>query len=141
LKTYANVSSIDDVFEIGLNRAVSLIAEKRTRGPRRGAEALRVLGEHPESGNPVEVFAGKYGPYVKCDGVNATLPKEIAPEAVTLAQALELIAAKGPAKVKKGAAKKPAAKKPAAKKAAAKKPVAKKPSAKKPTAKKTAPKG
>ncbi len=141
LKTYANVSSIDDVFEIGLNRAVSLIAEKRTKGPRRGAEALRVLGEHPESGNPVEVFAGKYGPYVKCDGVNATLPKEIAPEAVTLAQALELIAAKGPAKVKKGAAKKPAAKKPAAKKAAAKKPAAKKPAAKKPAAKKTAPKG
>jgi DNA topoisomerase-1 len=88
-----------------------------------------MLGDHPDGG-PVEVFAGKYGPYVKWGKVNATLPKEIAPETVTLEAAVELVNAKagsGTGK-KKAAPKKAAAKKPAAAKKA---PAKKKPAAKK----------
>jgi DNA topoisomerase-1 len=106
---------------------VELIAQKAARGSGRSAvKPLRELGDHPDGGT-VGVYDGRYGPYVKWEKVNATLPKEIAPEAITLEQALELIAAKRPAKkaraVSKTAAtkKKPAARKPAAK-GAAKKP-------------------
>ena len=77
------------------------------------AKALKTLGEHPEDGGPVEVFSGRYGPYVKHGKINATLPKYVTPETVTLAQAVDLIAAKaakGPAK-KNAPAKKKAAKK------------------------------
>ena len=78
---------------------------------------------------------GRYGPYVKWQKINATLPKELEPENITLEQALELIEAKAAAK---GKGKKKPAKKPAAKKAPAKKPAAKKTAAKKakPAAKK-----
>lgn len=125
-KTYANLKDPRDVFTIGLNHAVALIADKRARaaagGGRGGAAALRTLGDHPDGG-AIEVFAGRYGPYVKWEKVNATLPKDIAPEAVTLEQALELVNAKAAAGggKKKAAPKKAAAKKPAAKKPAAKK--------------------
>ena len=135
-KTYANLPKDEDVLTVGMNRAVDLIAEKRARGPgRAGAKALRSLGEHPEGG-PVEVFAGRYGPYVKWGKVNVTLPKDVAPEDATLEMALPLIAEKAPKK--KAPARKPAAKKTAAKKPAAKKATAKKPAAKKPAARKTA---
>jgi DNA topoisomerase I len=109
-----------------MNRAVELIAQKASRGGgRAAAKPLRELGEHPDGGT-VAVYSGRYGPYVKWEKVNATLPGEITPEAVTLDQALELIEAKKPRK--------------AAKKAAAKKTAAKKPAAKKPTGKTAAPK-
>ncbi|HTM81059.1 type I DNA topoisomerase [Asticcacaulis sp.] len=134
--TYANLSNFDEIFEVGLNRAVDLIAEKRAGGGGKGrgaaAAPLKELGTLGEGGDKISVMAGKYGPYVKCGKVNATLPKEMTPETVTLEQAIELINAKG------GATKKPA------KKAAAKKPAtkaaAKKPAAKKAPAKKAAPK-
>lgn len=133
--TYANLPDIDEMFEVGLNRAVTLLAEKRAKGGGRGgAGALRELGDHPTGGKPIKVMAGRYGPYIKYEKINATLPKDIAPENVTLEQAVELIAAKeakGPVKKKKKApAKKKAAakKKPAAKKKA---PAKKKPAAKK----------
>ncbi|HEY0053124.1 MAG TPA: DNA topoisomerase, partial [Caulobacteraceae bacterium] len=131
--TYANVSDIDEVFEIGLNRAVDLLAEKRSGGgrPGRGAStaALKELGPHPETGDAIKVMAGRFGPYVKCGKVNATLPKGLDPAALTLEDALPLIAAKAgaPSKGKKAPVKKAAA----PKKAAAKKPVVKKPAAKK----------
>ena len=92
------------------------------------AKALRVLGQHPDGGE-IAVFEGRYGPYIKWEKINATLPKDITPEDVALDQALQLIAekaAKGgkkPAKAataKKTAAQKTPAKKPAAKKAPAK---------------------
>ena len=103
-----------------MNRAVELLAQKTQRGGRGAAATpLRELGEHPDGGS-VAVYAGRYGPYVKWGKVNATLPKEIAPEAVTLEQALELIAAKAPAGRKKSAPKKTGATKPAAKKSPAK---------------------
>lgn len=116
--TYANLSSADEVFSAGINRAVDLLAEKRAKGARgrTAPAALKELGEHPDGG-PITVRDGRYGPYVNWAKVNATLPKGSDPQAVTLEQALELIAAKGGGK--KAAAKKPAAKKAAATKKAA----------------------
>ena len=130
--TYANVSDIDEVFEVGLNRAVALLAEKRAGRPGRGAATapLKDLGAHPETGEPIHVMAGRFGPYVKSGKINATLPKGTAPEDLTLEDALPLLAAKAGSAPKKKA---PAAKKAAAPKkaAAAKKPAAKKAPAKK----------
>ena len=125
--TYANVADIDEVFDIGLNRAVVLLAEKRAgKFAGRGAATapLKDLGAHPESGEPVHVMAGRFGPYVKSGKVNATLPKGTAPEDMTMEIALPLLAARAAAAPAKGK-KAPAAKK-AAPKAAAKKPAAKK---------------
>lgn len=111
-KTYANLPEVDEVFTIGMNRAVELLAAKANRGPRASAAApLRALGDHPDGG-PVQVMAGRYGPYVKWEKINATLPRDVTPEEVTLEQALELIAAKAS---KSGKGKKPAAKKAPAK--------------------------
>jgi len=132
--TNANLDGLDEVFTVGMNRAVQLLAEKvASRGAGRGAKTLRSLGEHPKEGGPIDIMEGKYGPYVKWGKVNATLPKDSDVEQVTVDLALELIAEKAG---KKGGGKKAA--KPAAK-AAAKKPGAKKAPAKAP-AKKPAPK-
>jgi DNA topoisomerase-1 len=139
-RTYANLDSVDEVFTVGMNRAVEVLAQKAARGAGRGAAAkpLKELGEHPENGGPVNVMPGRYGPYVKWEKVNATIPKDIEPEQVTMEQAVALIAEKAAKKGtrKKAAPKKAAAKKPAAKKTTAKKPAAKKPAAKKATTKK-----
>ena len=136
--TYANVADIDEVFDIGLNRAVVLLAEKRAgKFAGRGAATapLKDLGAHPETGEPVHVMAGRFGPYVKSGKINATLPKGSAPEDMTMEIAVPLLAARAAAAPAKGK-KAPAAKK-AAPKAAAKKPAAKKKApAKKPAAKK-----
>jgi DNA topoisomerase-1 len=135
---YANLKDPNDVFECGMNRAVELITDKRNnpgRGRSAAAKPLKELGEHPEGGGAISVMEGRYGPYVKWEKVNATLPKDITPEDLTMDQAVALItekAAKGGKK--KAPAKKAAAKKPAAKKTAAKKPAAKKPAAKAPDA-------
>jgi DNA topoisomerase-1 len=127
-KTYANLANVEEVFEIGLNRAVSVIADKRANPGRRGstATALKELGEH--DGKPVRIMSGRYGPYVKYEKINATLPKGTEPETLTLEQAMELVEAKAA----KGGKKKPAAKK---KTAAKKKAPAKKATAKKTTKK------
>ncbi|MFN3525737.1 MAG: DNA topoisomerase, partial [Paracoccus sp. (in: a-proteobacteria)] len=135
---YANIADVDEVFTIGMNRAVEVLAAKQIRGGRGAAAApLREMGEHPDGG-AIQVMGGRYGPYVKWDKVNATLPRDVAPEDLTVAQALELIAAKA-AKSPKKAARKPAAAKTTAKKAPAKKAAPKKAAAK-PAAKKAAPK-
>ncbi|WP_424987750.1 type I DNA topoisomerase [Microbulbifer sp. S227A] len=119
--TNANLESLDEVFTVGMNRAVQLLAEKvASRGRRGVAKTLRSLGDHPDEGGPIDIMEGKYGPYVKWDKINATLPKDVEPEALTLEQAIELIAAKA---ATKGKRKKPAAK---TKKATAKKSTAKK---------------
>ncbi len=105
---YANLKDPDDVFEIGMNRAVELLAEKRAnpgRGRAAAAKALKELGEHPDEGGPVNVMDGRYGPYVKWGKVNATLPKDTKPEDVTMETAVELIAEKA-AKKGKGRKKK-----------------------------------
>ena len=115
----------------GLNRAVTLIAERKAKGGRpRGAQALKELGKAPDSDAMIRVLKGRYGPYVSDGTTNATLPNGVDPMSVELDQAIELInarAPKGPVKKKKKGAKKRPAKKPAAKtkKAAKKKPAAK----------------
>ena len=122
--TNANLPTIEDVWTVGMNHAVQLLAEKvASRGQRgKAAVPIRELGEHPEAGGPVNIYDGKYGPYVKWEKINATIPDTIEPADLTLAHAVDLIderAAK--AGKKKPAAKKkaPAKKKPAAKKKAA----------------------
>jgi DNA topoisomerase-1 len=105
---YANLDSADEVFTVGLNRAVSLLAEAKTRRPR-GGTVLKELGEHPELGGAIQVCDGRYGPYVKHGKINATLPKDADPSEVSVEKAVELIAAKAeksgkkPAKAKSGA--------------------------------------
>jgi DNA topoisomerase I len=126
---YANLETVEDVFTIGLNRAVTVIADRKAKGPARGrtsAAALKELGDHPDGG-AITVRDGRYGPYVNWGKVNATLPKGLDPQAVTLEKALELVAERAGKSGKKAAPKKAAAKKAAP---------AKKPA----TAKKTAPK-
>ena len=98
---YASLSAPEEVFEIGINRAVSLLAEKAANRRPRASSVVKELGEHPEGGGKVQVRSGRYGPYVKHGKVNATLPKDRDPEQVSLQEAVELIAgksAKGPAK-------------------------------------------
>jgi DNA topoisomerase I len=100
----------DDVLTIGINRAVALLAEPKKGGGRRMPTPLRVLGNHPGDGAPVNLFSGRYGPYVAHGGVNATLPRDIEPETVTLEQALELLGARAKSGGKSKAKAKPAAK-------------------------------
>ena len=97
---YANLANADEVFDVGLNRAVGLLAEKRApAAARAGGATLRELGAHPRTGKPVRLLSGRYGPYVKHEGVNANLPKGADPAAVSLNEAVALLAAreaKGP---------------------------------------------
>ena len=107
-KQSASLETPDEVFEIGLNRAVTVIAERKAKGPQRarGGAVLKELGEHPDDGKPVRVMDGRFGPYVKYDKVNATIPKDEVPDSLTLERGLELIAAriaKGPAKKRRKA--------------------------------------
>ena len=130
---YANLPEVTEVFEIGINRAVDVLAEKAAKrgGGRAAATPLKELGEHPEGG-AINIMDGRYGPYVKWEKINATLPKGTEPADVNLDMALELIAEKA---AKSGKKKAPAKKKAATKKTTAKKTTAKKPAAKKTTKK------
>ena len=128
-RTYANLPNWEDLFTVGINHAVVLIADKVAgKGGRFGRAAqktvLKDLGEHPDGGQ-IEVLSGKYGPYISHNKVNANVPKGKEPTDVTVAEAIELLAARveaGGGKGKKRApAKKAAAKKAPAKKVAAKK--------------------
>jgi DNA topoisomerase I len=140
-KTYANLTNGDEVLTVGLNRAVTLIEEKKAKGPRKGrfgADPGRALGDHPDKGGPIVVKNGRYGPYASHDGVNATLPADMTPETITLEQAIVLLdarAARG-GNGKKAPAKKAAAEKSPAKKAATEKTPAKKATPEKAPAKK-----
>ncbi|MFH2140499.1 MAG: type I DNA topoisomerase [Pseudomonadota bacterium] len=111
---FKSIPRTDSIFDIGLERAVELLAQAKTGG----ATVLRAIGEHPDDKAPIEVCSGRYGPYVRHGKINATLPKDVTPEAVTLEEALELIAARA---AKAGPSKAKATKKPATKKVAAKK--------------------
>jgi DNA topoisomerase-1 len=109
-KTYASLEAGDEVFDIGLNRAVTLIAEKILKGPsgrRFGADPGKPLGDHPTLGG-VAVKGGRYGAYVTAGGVNATIPSDKTQETITLEEAIALIderVAKGGGKPKRGAKK------------------------------------
>jgi len=104
---YAKLGSTAEVFETGMNAAVSKLADAAAGGSReRGAarEPIAVLGKHPASGGDIKVMAGRYGPYVTDGSTNATLPKAMEPKAITLDEAVRLIderAAKGPPAKKK----------------------------------------
>jgi DNA topoisomerase I len=114
---FKSIPKTDSVYEIDLPRALEVLAmEREPRGGDSAASVLKSLGPHPDDGKDITVRSGRYGPYVKHGSTNATLPKDITPEEITLDEALALIAArvaKGPAKkpVKKAAAKPAAAKK------------------------------
>ncbi|WP_298562757.1 type I DNA topoisomerase [uncultured Aliiroseovarius sp.] len=112
---YVSLKQWTEMFDVGMNHAVEMLADKRANPGRRGAAAakpLKELGEHPEEGGPVNVLEGRYGPYVKWGKVNATIPKEVEPADVTMEMAVGWIA-------EKAAKKKPARKKAAPKKKAA----------------------
>lgn len=111
---YANLPTVEEVFTVGINRAVVLLAEKKAGGASRFQRAaptvLKELGEHPTEGGKVQVLSGRYGPYVKHGDVNATLPRGKDPQAFTIEEAVQLIAervAKGPSKPRKGRPAKP----------------------------------
>jgi DNA topoisomerase-1 len=146
-KTYANLEDGDEVMSVGLNRAVTLIAEKKLKPGRGrfGADPGKALGDHPDKGGPVVLKKGRYGPYVSHDGVNATLPNDMTPETVTLEQAVTLVdarAAMGGGK-KKGGKAKTAPRKAKAEKAEAKPdvaaPAARRPAGRKPASGKAPP--
>jgi DNA topoisomerase-1 len=125
---YANLETAEDALTIGINRAVTVLAEKKARGGRPEQKALKDLGAHPEDGKPVKVLSGRYGPYVAHNKVFATVPKGVEPVDVTMDQAVELLTARmarpgGRPKFAKSSSRKAAPKKdatPAAKKPAAK---------------------
>jgi DNA topoisomerase-1 len=99
--SFTSLAADDDVLTIGLNRAVTLLAEAKSGG-RRGPQLLRELGTHPEGGT-VGLYRGRYGPYVSHDGVIASLPRGADPDAFALDRAVELLAtqrAKGKGKAK-----------------------------------------
>lgn len=103
---FKSIPRSDNIFEIDLCRALELLAEAKAK-----AAPLKSLGEHPSSGGSIAVFSGRYGPYVQHGKVNATLPKDVTPESLTIEQALELLAAKlakGTGANKRAVSKKPA---------------------------------
>ena len=125
---YTSIPAGDDVYTIGINRAVDVLASKRVP---KGAEPLKSFGAHPDGGGEVQVFDGRYGAYVKHGKINATLPKGTTPENLTLEEALALIAAKAGAAPAGTSKKKVAAKAKAPAKSAAKKAPEKKAATKK----------
>ncbi|HEX8526109.1 type I DNA topoisomerase [Allosphingosinicella sp.] len=117
---YAKLAGTAEVFETGMNAAVVKLADAERGGGRaRGSrEPLKVLGPHPRTEAEIRLMEGRFGPYVTDGTTNATLPKTLAPDQLTLEEAAQLIderAAKGPA-AKKGRGRKTGPKKPAAKK-------------------------
>ena len=113
IKTYASLEAGDDVYNVGLNRAVTLIAEKILKGPskRFGADPGTPVGEYPARGGTILRKKGRYGAYVTIDGINATIPDNIEPEKLSLEEAIALIeerAARGGGKPKRAAKKKAA---------------------------------
>ena len=117
---YAKLASTAEVFEVGMNAAVAKLADAANGGGRRagGREPLKVMGAHPRTALEIKLMEGRFGPYVTDGTTNATLPKSVAPDQLTLEEAAQLIderAAKGPTP-KKGRGRKAPAKKKAAKK-------------------------
>ena len=102
-KRYVNLPKDEDVLSLGANRAIDLLAQERSRGraAREPTKPLRELGAHPEDGQPVVILAGRFGPYVRHGEINASLRSGQTPEALTMEDALALLAARiaaGPGK-------------------------------------------
>ena len=85
----ARIDNIEEIFSIGLNRAITLIAEAKPG--RMSSSTIKDLGEHPEDKKPVRVMKGQYGPYIKYKSLNATIPEEKDPTELTMEEALILI--------------------------------------------------
>jgi DNA topoisomerase-1 len=116
----------DDVLAVGMNRALALLAEpEKGRRQAQATGPLKEMGDHPRDGGSIRLYAGRFGPYVKHGAVNASLPKSLPPEELTLERAVELLdarAARGGAPAKAGRGRKaPAAKAAPAKPAKAEK--------------------
>ena len=88
-RTFASIPKDQSVLTVSFEEAMALIIAKASRNP-----PGRELGKHPESGDPVSLMSGRYGPYVKHKKTNASLPKGESPDDMTLERALELIAEK-----------------------------------------------
>ena len=103
-RTYANLKDPDEVFNIGMNRAVEELAKKASAGGGRGtaSKAIKELGAHPDGGGLVNVMDGKYGPYIKYAKINATIPKGQDPENITMDEAVNLIKEKAGKSKKRG---------------------------------------
>jgi len=85
----ARIENVEEIFSIGLNRAITLIAEAKPG--RMSSSMIKDLGEHPEDKKPVRVMKGQYGPYIKYKSLNATIPEEKDPVEITMDDALILI--------------------------------------------------
>ena len=85
----ARLESIEDLFSIGLNRAITLISEAKPG--RISSSEIKNIGEHPEDKKPVKVMKGQYGPYIKYKSLNATIPEDKDPNEITMEEALILI--------------------------------------------------
>ena len=110
---FKSIPRSDSIFNISLDRAVELLAQAKA-----GNTVLRTLGEHPDDKAAVEIRIGRYGPYARHGKINATLPKDVSPDEITLEEALALIDAKATKAKAAAKAAKPAPKKVAAKKTA-----------------------
>jgi len=103
---YKTIPADESVLEIGMNRAVALLAEAKATGRgRAAAKPIRTVGNHPADEAPIELYEGRYGPYVKHAGINATVPRDLKPDELTLDQAVSLLAERAA----KGGGKKPKA--------------------------------
>ncbi|MGH1480428.1 MAG: type I DNA topoisomerase [Geminicoccales bacterium] len=116
---FVRLGADDDVLTIGMNRAITLIAEAATKG-RPVQKVLRDLGEHPEDKKPVTLHEGRFGPYVKHGKINASLPKGEEPDSLTMETAVALLAAKAAKGGTKKGGKRTTKKKPAKEKKGAK---------------------
>jgi DNA topoisomerase-1 len=129
---YVSLKGDDDVLSIGMNRAVTLIAQAAEKGAgKKEAPPLRTLGAHPEDGTELHIYEGKYGPYIKYKKLNASLPKGAEVEEFTLQEAVALLADKATSSPASGTKRTTKAAAPSAKKTPAKKTAPKKPAAKK----------
>ncbi len=138
---YRSIKADDDVLTIELNRALEMLAQQKAGRGRKAVTPIHEIGKHPADEEPISVFDGPYGPYIKHGKVNVSVPEGKTPAEVTVEEAVALLAEKGGAAKKKTTKKSTAAKaaeETTAKKTTAKKTTAKKTAAKKTTTKKTA---
>ena len=84
-----SVHNIEEIFSIGLNRAITLIAEAKPG--RISSSLIKDLGEHPDDKKPIRIMKGQFGPYIKYKSLNATIPEEKDPEELSIEEALILI--------------------------------------------------
>jgi DNA topoisomerase-1 len=90
---YKSIPADESVLAIGMNRAMTLLAEAKATGRGRAAvKPIRIIGNHPADEAPIELYDGRYGMYVKHDGINATVPRDLKPEELTVDQSVSLLA-------------------------------------------------